>query len=82
MKIETKFDIHQEVYYIAEYINGNGDSFKEVTMGDITSIRLSEDINKKATIYYWIDGYTYTENQLFATREEAEKKLKELDKIC
>lgn len=77
MKIETKFDIGQEVYYIEEYYNESDDYIKEIRIGIIDKISITE-----YRTLFWVDGDSYYEFELFATREEAEARLEELNKLC
>ena len=69
MKIETKFDIHQKVYYI-------NDS-KQICSGIIYNIRWD---SVKGFDYFipmlQLKEFRIPESELFATREEAERKLK------
>ena len=71
MKIETKFDIGQEVYYIDSWLEG-GEIFTEIRPMIVREIKI-----EKNKISYNSDLYYYPEDKLFATREEAEQKLKE-----
>lgn len=72
MKIETKFDIGQEVYYIVNYFD-LGNISGEVKIGFIDNI-----VYQGNKIFYQVKNIYYAENYIFATREEAEKKLKEM----
>ena len=67
MKIETKFDIGQDVFYIF----GTG-----LSVGCVNGFEYS-----RYGIFYFLNGNTkrFTENELFATRNEALQKLKELE---
>ena len=75
MKIETKFDIGQDVYTIRH----NNSIYH--TKIDIISLI---EINGEVCVFYYYDqpgSYAHCEEiekNLFATREEAEAKLKEL----
>ncbi len=67
MKIETKFDIGQMLFYINRY--------NEVKKGVINKIIFTQD-----DVYYgfsWTD-HAYREYRIFTTREEAEAKLKKM----
>ena len=75
MKIEAEFDIGQEVYYIATYYNDCDDYFREIGIGEIENITLAEGKRK----LYLIDGGLYYKEELFSTREEAEKRLEEME---
>lgn len=75
MKIETKFDIGQEVYYIITYYNDCDDCFREIGIGEIENITLTEEKRK----LYLIHGSLYYREELFNTRKEAEAKLKEME---
>jgi hypothetical protein len=66
MKIETKFDIGQKVYYI---------DFKNVVEMKISFL----EVYKTDIFYYDTIGCCYNEEDLFATKEEAEQKLKEIE---
>lgn len=73
MKIETKFDIGQEVYFVVD----------NVEKGKINSIYpYIKEIKDECFTNYGItdeNGYVLRlpEEQIFATREEAEEYLKE-----
>ena len=70
MKIETKFEVGQTVYTI---ING-------VAQVKIKKIKI--DIKKEIVIIYIVEAEKWVlslgENQVFATKEEAEEILKKL----
>lgn len=80
MKIETKFDIGQEVYCVSK------DDTWHIDKGTIRSVSIDKNTN---TISIWF--YVYYESgltfwhiledygkEVFATKEEAEAKLKEI----
>ena len=70
MKIETKFDIGQIVYRIDE-------CFEEVRECTIRQIRIENP--RYITYFSRTDArFGYCESELFATREEAEQKSKEI----
>lgn len=77
MKIETKFDINQEIYFI---VRGE----QEAKGGKIHSIH--PDIKEVADFTFTRYGITdengyalrLPEEQIFATKEEAEAKLEEI----
>lgn len=69
MKIETKFEPNQEVYYIDRYI---------IYEMKIFSIEIYETNSLHIVRYGDANGKMFMEHQLFATREEAEAKLKEM----
>lgn len=73
MKIETKFDIFDYVYFIID---------KKIHYGRVGSIIFEEDGAEDILFVYHIkwDGFSayLREKQLFATKEEAEEKLKEI----
>ena len=73
MKIETKFDIGDTPYYIGIFKNAYGEELKEVIMCEILQISIRQD-----GVCYITDDCNLYENELFATREEAEQKLAEL----
>ena len=82
MKIETKFDIGQKVYYI----HSIKDKIEWGVISRITTECADSLILKSLSFGTYI-GYQlgtsiplFLEEQLFATREEAEKKLKEISK--
>lgn len=77
MKIETKFDIGQEVYYIddCDFEIGDYECEKQVSQSYVYQILVWE--NK--ILYYVEDGKYCDENELFTTKEEAEAKLKEME---
>lgn len=76
MSIKTKFDINQEVYTIIDKVE------KMKIEKVFASVGKLEDEN--LITYSVTDSYGYAlrlpEEQLFATKEEAESKLKELKK--
>lgn len=65
MKIETKFDIGQKVFYI----NNVG----KILSGIVYNIRWD---SVKGFVYFIPLDWRFAEDELFATREEAEAKLK------
>lgn len=71
MKIETKFDMGERVFYI--------NSYNELQIGFINKI-LFIQYNMHYGLYYGLSGnkYAYREQELFTIREEAEAKLKEI----
>ena len=70
MKIETKFEPNQEVYYISYD--------KIIHKIKIFSIEIYETNSLHIVKYGNVNGELYDESSLFATREEAEQKLKEI----
>ena len=77
MKIETKFDIGQEVYYLDDIYIFNPSIHKEkaIMKGRVFEILITDyDIlyNFNLEKYEWI-----SEDCCFRTKEEAEAKLKE-----
>ena len=76
MKIETKFEPKQDVFYIDKFVNKNGKEYYDIVEDYIRRII----INSLKGVYYILsDEQAFTENELFVTREEAEQKLKELN---
>lgn len=74
MKIETKFDIGQEVYVLKSKKEGG----YKITKVYVKSISINAE-KKGVKILYFVDnGNGYWENGLFKTRQEAEQKLKEM----
>lgn len=71
MKIETKFDIGQEIYFIG--------FFDFIDKGKIEKIEIRVNKDEKFIVYA-LRGFinTFCQSQIFATREEAEAKLKEM----
>lgn len=71
MKIETKFDLNQEVYYISDS--------KQICSGIIYNIKWD---SVKGFDYFipmlQLEKFRIPESELFTTQEEAEKKLKEI----
>ena len=76
MKIETKFDIGQEVYVIDYYDNFYHKTIKEI----VPCKNISIEINKGGISYITDEGL-YSARKTFATQEEAEAKLKELKEM-
>lgn len=76
MKIETKFDIGQEVYYIQPTYFFD----KVIKMGKILDIRIIlgeenyEEYNFSVDVPYWVD-----ENDVFETEKQAKDKLNQGD---
>lgn len=70
MKIETKFDIGQQIFYISS-------AYKNIQLGFISKILVTQ-----YNVWYGLShsNYAYRETELFITKEEAEQKLKELKK--
>lgn len=87
MKIETKFNIGQEVFtlYKCKYENGLTSKRYNLLHGTIKSIKVIIFIDKIKISYYMDCSMPqfysdfYEEEVLFATKEEAELKLKELE---
>lgn len=76
MKIETKFEIGQGVYYLCESIVEKNNIYyieKEIHFGFIEDISISP-----YTVWYKINTKERPEQHVFATKEEAEGKLKEM----
>lgn len=74
MKIETKFNIGQEIYFIQPLYSDKAKVFKGKIIGiDYNKITHEPQYmtNSNGTLYYLI-------KQFFATKEEAEATLKEL----
>ena len=69
MKIETKFDIGQQVYYIIGLLNS------DIRFGEILGI---EYYGKEIIYEIEYNRNIQEEKFVFATREEAEAKLKEI----
>ena len=84
MKIETKFDIGQKVWFINRHYSLNG-TIKQVESGTIENVRIF-GLKGKVQIHYricdsncsWYEKHSYRENQLFVTEAEAQAKLNEL----
>ena len=70
MKIETKFNIGDTLYYIAIFSNGYGEIIKEVITCELMKIL----ITKSGICYITDDGNLY-EDELFATEQEAREYL-------
>lgn len=75
MEIKTKFDIGQNVYCIVDCYNTLGERVEAVSMVRIYIIQISDE-----KIIYLTDDGQFEENELFATREEAEQRLEEIKK--
>ena len=80
MEIKTKFNIGQEVFVITPYINDWGGTTREINIVEKAEIEEIE-INKtdaKQIIMYWLrNRWKEHEEFIFATKTEAEIKLKE-----
>lgn len=75
MKIETKFEPEQYVFYIDKFVDENGKEYYSIVADYIRRIF----INSLKEVYYVLnDEQTFIESELFATREEAEQKLEEM----
>lgn len=82
MEIKTKFDIGQKVWFIGNKFNGEENS---LYMGKISTIVIvyrgvifdkeSHDISYEVDCGFFANMY---EERLYATKEEAEAKLKEI----
>lgn len=75
MKIETKFDIGQEVWFIFDRVLW-GERLLSVEKSKIYGIDITNDIK----YYFETLPYDYKEEHIFLTKEEAEIKLQELKK--
>lgn len=82
MKIETKFNLGQEVYVITPYRNDWGGTTKTINIVEkveIEEIVIQIEDTKKLIIYYWLKNRGKEgEEFMFATKEEAEQRLKEV----
>mgnify|MGYP003297995677 CR=1 FL=1 len=81
MKIETKFNIGQEVYIIMPYTNDWGGTTKIINIVEKFEIEGIEIKTSKGTtqVMYWLRNRgKENEEFMFATKEEAEAKLKEV----
>ena len=80
MKIETKFDIGQEVWFIGNKFNGEENSLYSGEINTITIIYRGKIFDKiNCEKLYEVDSGFYAivpEEKLYATKEDAEKKLK------
>lgn len=74
MKIETKFDIGQEVWFIKRCIYYVKNPY-EIRSGKIGAIQLYDE----GRISYVVFIDFFEENELFATKAEAEQALKRLE---
>ena len=75
MKIETKFEPEQYVFYIDKFVDETGKEYYSIIVDYIRRIF----INSLKEVYYVLnDEQTFIESELFATREEAEQKLEEI----
>ena len=75
MKIETKFEPEQYVFYIDKFVDETGKEYYSIIVDYIRRIV----INSLKEVYYVLnDEQTFIESELFATREEAEQKLEEI----
>lgn len=84
MKIETKFNLGQEVYVITPYSNDWGGTTKVINIvekAEIESIEIG--VSKDATkVIYWLrDRGKEGEEFIFATKTEAEARLKEVQNV-
>ena len=81
MKIETKFNLGQEVYVIMPYRNDWGGTTKIINIVqkfEIEGIEIKTDKDATQVMYWLRDRGKENEEFMFATKEEAEAKLKEL----
>lgn len=84
MKIETKFDIGQEVWINIPYLNNWGEVHRVINRAEkftITGInaRVSKYCDCKIDTIYFIENLgEQNERYLYATKEEAEAELKEM----
>ena len=79
MEIKTKFDIMQFVYYLHESIEEKDNTYyvkREIHSGYIDSI----EKRSFSCLWYKINGKARPESDVFATKEEAEYKLREIEK--
>jgi hypothetical protein len=76
MKIETKYDIGQEVWVIEDlYYKGNIHAGKFAIFGEVESILTHE----QGISYYTDCGGEFAEPQLFPTKEACEQAIKEME---
>lgn len=78
MKIETKFDIGQDVYYVGGFYNRKGEVFFDVVQCRINKINICEYADKPC-IFYDTDDGMMIEDRLYETPNEADERLKEID---
>ena len=72
MKLETKYDLGQEVYYVrAEYT---------VEKGEVVTIYFDGSFNNIPKYEIEYNGNVFCEDDVFLTKEEAEKSLEEMNK--
>lgn len=72
MKIETKFDIGQEVYII----ESKKESGYKTTKVYVKSMHINTDKTGVKILYYVGNGNSYWECGLFKTRAEAQARIK------
>lgn len=63
MKIETKFDVGEEVYFLMD---------NEIVLDEIRSFKITKEVNRGAITVYFIGNYVqdFKESKLFKTKEE------------
>lgn len=77
MKFETKYKIGQEVYYIKKCMYYDTNPY-DIRKDVITNIKITQS-SVQVIIYYSFNYYSYIQEQMvFATKEEAEQKLREI----
>ena len=84
MKIETKFNLGQEVYVITPYKNDWGGTTKVINIVEKVEIESIEiGVNRDATmVIYWLQNRGKEgEDFIFATKTEAELRLKEVQNV-
>ena len=79
MEIKTKFNLGQEVYYVGEFTNRDFETAYEPVPAIVERIIYIMTTGIIDEIYYTLDYSDYIEDEVFATREEAEETAKELN---
>lgn len=74
MKIETKFDIGQEVYVLESKKEGG----YKTTKVYVKSININAEKKGVKILYFVGNGNGYWENGLFKTRQEAIARIKQI----
>lgn len=75
MKIDIKFDLNQEVYYVENLQNGSGKWINFIATSEIISIEAHVRFNMVVIKYHLKDSQSTVESNIFASLEQANEEL-------
>lgn len=87
MEIKTTFDIGQGVYVIGKYLRNKSwfedETYYEIKEVEVIGVHIEILLNKDLNIWYELNNmgviFAYKEEEIYATKEEAEQKLREIE---